>query len=126
MELLSENGNLKEMNRRELLKTSACCASVAFARHALIDVIPGVASVYPVAVTTTGRVRSFMDSEVCAFKGIPYGADTAPRRFMPPVPPVPWTGIREAIGFGPRAPQASGDGLHSRDVYITGSGNNFL
>lgn len=59
----------------------------------------------PVAKTNTGKVRGYVDKNITVFKGIPYGADTASRRFMAPIPPEPWIGIRQAIHFGPRAPQ---------------------
>ena len=69
----------------------------------MADVVP----VAPEAETSTGRIRGYIDHGINVFKGIPYGADTAPRRFMASVPPAPWVGIRDATTFGPRAPQLS-------------------
>jgi para-nitrobenzyl esterase len=57
-------------------------------------------------------VRGFVDQGVNVFKGISYGADTASRRFMGPVKPVAWAGIREAVAFGPQAPQ----GIRRKDM----------
>lgn len=59
----------------------------------------------PVAATNAGSVRGFIDEEVLVFKGIPYGANTANRRFQPAVRPAPWVGIRDTVAFGPQAPQ---------------------
>jgi para-nitrobenzyl esterase len=59
----------------------------------------------PIATTAAGRIRGLLDGEVTVFKGVPYGADTAARRFLPPRPATPWTGVRDTIAFGPVAPQ---------------------
>jgi para-nitrobenzyl esterase len=58
------------------------------------------------AQTVFGRVRGVDNSGVKTFKGIPYGASTAgPNRFMPPRDPGAWTGVRDALEYGPSAPQ---------------------
>jgi para-nitrobenzyl esterase len=57
----------------------------------------------PVLVeTSAGKLTGAQASGVCSFLGIPYG--TA-RRFMAPEAAAPWTGVRDALAFGARAPQ---------------------
>src|SRR5262245_24990070 len=61
-----------------------------------------------IADTTTGKVRGVVVDGVKIFRGIPYGVSTSGRnRFMPPVKPAAWTGTRDALAFGPTAPQTS-------------------
>ncbi|MFB6248799.1 MAG: carboxylesterase/lipase family protein [Salinibacter sp.] len=61
----------------------------------------------PVVETTDGRVEGVTDtSGVEIYKGIPYAAPpTGPRRWRPPQPVEPWTGLRAADRFGPRCMQ---------------------
>jgi para-nitrobenzyl esterase len=61
----------------------------------------------PIATTTAGKVRGYLDQGIAAFKGIPYGDDTAKHRFQPPAPAPAWEGVRDALKFGPMAPQGS-------------------
>ncbi|WP_340646994.1 carboxylesterase/lipase family protein [Phenylobacterium sp.] len=63
----------------------------------------------PVAKTTNGPVRGFVDQGVKAFKGVRYGADTGPRRFKPPLPPNSWTKVLNATAYGPSSPQGGRD-----------------
>jgi para-nitrobenzyl esterase len=63
-------------------------------------------SQFVTAETAFGRVRGVDLDGIKIFKGIPYGASTAGnRRFMPPASPTKWTGVRDALEWGPSAPQ---------------------
>jgi para-nitrobenzyl esterase len=60
-----------------------------------------------IADTSSGKVRGAVVEGIRVFKGVPYGAPTSGKnRFMPPVKPAAWTGVRDALAFGPTAPQA--------------------
>src|SRR5262252_10425222 len=61
----------------------------------------------PVAATRYGKVRGYVDNGVSVFKGIRYGTDTSPRRFLPPLTPDPWAEVRDALEYGAAAPQTS-------------------
>src|SRR4051812_25084387 len=59
--------------------------------------------------TSYGRVRGEIYKGVSIFRGIAYGASSSgANRFLPPQPPVPWTGIRDCIDYGQTAPQVPG------------------
>lgn len=59
-----------------------------------------------VVKTRHGGVRGNLANGVYSFKGIPYAA--APfgaHRLRPPQPVTPWRGVRDALTWGPKAPQ---------------------
>ena len=56
-----------------------------------------------------GRIRGVRRRDLWTFSGVPYAASPAgDRRWRPPVPPDPWTGVKECDRFTPIAPQAPG------------------
>ena len=73
------------------------------------------AGVAPVIETRSGRIRGLRDGVLQIFRGIRYGADTTPRRFMPPVAPPPWRGIAAAVTFGAASRQPGSEPNQSED-----------
>jgi para-nitrobenzyl esterase len=59
--------------------------------------------------TGVGELEGSWGDGVARFDGIPYAeAPIADRRFMPPVPRPPWSGVRQATAPAPIAPQLGG------------------
>ncbi|MBV8731200.1 MAG: carboxylesterase family protein [Acidobacteriia bacterium] len=85
--------------RRNFLQQSTLLlAGVRFARAAEAN--------YVTAETSSGKVRGVIVEDIRIFKGIPYGGSpTGKNRFMPPAKPAKWTGVRDALDYGPTAPQ---------------------
>lgn len=62
----------------------------------------------PIVRTRFGQVRGSSDNGVYTFKGIPFAAQPfGANHLRPPQTVDIWSGIREALSFGPKAPQQS-------------------
>jgi carboxylesterase type B len=59
-----------------------------------------------VVQTRHGKVRGSVAAGVNTFKGIPYAAPPfGANRLRPPRPVEPWSGVRDALAYGPKSPQ---------------------
>ena len=60
----------------------------------------------PVVKTRYGEIRGSVADGVNTFKGIPYAAPPfGANRLRPPQPVAPWSGVRDALTYGPKSPQ---------------------
>ena len=96
--------------RRRLL-----CSSLLLGAAAALPAVARQNAGHVLAGTRSGRVRGRLDRGIRVFKGIPYGADTAPCRFQPALPEQPWRGVRDALVHGAAAPQTGDEGPGSED-----------
>ena len=56
--------------------------------------------------TRPGKVRGSVAAGVHTFQGIPYAAPPfGANRLRPPQPVTPWSGVRDALTYGPKTPQ---------------------
>ncbi len=103
---MSESQGYRGVSRRAVLKGASLCAGAA--------AVSGLSSVarsssHPprsaTATTQAGKVRGLVTQGVHGFKGIRYGTDTGPRRFMPALAPVSWKNILDATEYGAASPQ---------------------
>ena len=110
--------NAKPLNfpidRRTLLKGSILGGATAIINRLFAGTVQDVAfaeatqagASQSVIETSLGKIRGTRANGVSAFKGVPYGASTAgENRFMPPVKPDPWAGVRDALEYRHSAPQ---------------------
>jgi para-nitrobenzyl esterase len=113
---------MAQYNRRKFLHQSAVITSGIAVSN--IFKLPAFASGSsktndPVVSTVYGKIRGYMDNGINVFKGVPYGADTSSRRFMAPLPPENWEGIRDTVEYGPSSPQRSrGEEKMSEDCLV--------
>jgi para-nitrobenzyl esterase len=64
-----------------------------------------------VVSTVSGKVRGLREDGMAQWRGIPYAEPPlGALRFLPPRPPVPWTGERDATRFGAVAEQVRNSG----------------
>src|SRR5262245_29873287 len=109
------------MERRAVLRLGGASLLASLIHERVIA--QALAPAGPVIDVTGGRVRGVIEEGVRVFRGLPYGAPTdGANRFLPAKPPRPWTSVRDARAYGPRAFQPFRPMIPEIGDALTGSG----
>src|SRR5688572_7749473 len=77
----------------------------------------------PQARCVSGTVRGVLDDGVAVFRGIPFAEPpVGALRLAAPRPSRSWSGVREAVAFGPPPPQAGHFGTGAPSEATTDDG----
>lgn len=99
-------------SRRQFLRQAALSGAVCLLPGVVLAMPSGR---HPIVRVRSGRIAGTLEHGAHVFRGIPYGADTAPRRFLAALREVPWRGVRDAQAYGAAAPQRGSEGPGSED-----------
>jgi para-nitrobenzyl esterase len=94
---------MPSINRRTVLQTAVFGGLTAAVARPLFAESRGT-----VVDITSGKLQGVESNGVKIFKGVPYGAPTGgSARFKAPQPVVKWTGVKQAVVYGPSSPQGA-------------------
>jgi len=102
---------MNPIDRRTVLRSAGAAVAIAAAGRRVFALAGQLtrqevaANSTPIAKTRFGSISGTLEDGIKVFRGVPYGADTAPVRFQAPLPPTPWTGVKACDAFTTRAPQ---------------------
>ncbi|MGH9712899.1 MAG: carboxylesterase/lipase family protein [Candidatus Acidiferrales bacterium] len=101
------------MKKSLVLPLSVCCLCLlgSCGGGSITPPLAGCVNTSTIACTQSGQVRGVIESNLRAFRGIPYAAPPVGNlRWKPPAPPLTWQGIRDASTFGNVCPQTDPNG----------------
>ena len=94
------------MNRRKFIGSVSSVGIGASLLSTIGDRVWAATAEYTTVKTRYGRVRGAGQNGIVVFKGIPYaGPSEGENRFKPPTPLKSWSGVRDALEYGPKAMQ---------------------
>jgi para-nitrobenzyl esterase len=95
---------MNKMDRRSFLGQSSLAAGLLITGSKLAQAAKtdggGI-----IGNTQYGKIKGAREGKTLTFRGVPYGASTDGKRFLPPAKHAGWTGVRDALETGRSSPQ---------------------